>query len=328
MRMVFIGASNFGLRCLQACLDLSCVEVVGIVTAPSKFSISYRPDGVKNVLHADVTELANINSIPLLVIENGMNSPGMLDKVVSWQPDLFLVAGWYHMIPRRWRDLAPAFGLHASLLPDYSGGAPLVWAMINGEAKTGITMFQMNDGVDSGPIAGQKIENILPTDTIATLYSRIEDIGVELLRETLPQYERGVLKLLKQDESKRRTMPQRSPDDGLINWDWDVTKIDRFVRAQTRPYPGAFSTLNGERVHFWRVSINIDTIFPEKHGLVVRDVEGFYAVGCSDGAIIINEASYGQKSYTGDQLAELFGEGGQLLGKSVNQTGRTPLSED
>jgi methionyl-tRNA formyltransferase len=81
-----------------------------------------------------------------------MNEPGLFQTVTSWNPDAFLVAGWYHMIPKIWRNLAPAYGLHASLLPDYSGGAPLVWAMINGETKTGVTLFQMDDGVDSGPI--------------------------------------------------------------------------------------------------------------------------------------------------------------------------------
>ena len=122
------------------------------------------------------------------------------------------------MIPKRWRELAPANGLHASLPPDYSGGAPLVWAMINGESRTGITLFQMDAGVDFGPIVGQKEEQILPSDTIATLYSRIEERGLELLQEVLPQLVHGTLKLKQQDENKRRIMPQRSPEDGLIDW--------------------------------------------------------------------------------------------------------------
>ena len=84
-----------------------------------------------------------------------MRDPALLEKVACWKPEAFLVSGWYHMVPRKWRALAPAYGLHASLLPDYSGGAPLVWAMIKGEEKTGITLFQLGDGVDDGPILGQ-----------------------------------------------------------------------------------------------------------------------------------------------------------------------------
>ena len=82
------------------------------------------------------------------------------------------------MVPKSWREIAPAYGLHASLLPKYGGGAPLVWAIINGEKETGITPFQMDDGVDSGPIAGQIQEPIKTGDTIATLYARIEQSGV------------------------------------------------------------------------------------------------------------------------------------------------------
>ena len=151
--------------------------------------------------------------------------------------------------------MAPAYGLHASLLPDYSGGAPLVWAIINGETKTGISLFQMDDGIDSGPIAGQKEEPNYPDDTVATLYARIEERGVELLRDKMPQLANGTLKLQLQNETKRRIMAQRSPKDGLIDWTQDEKSIDRFVRAQTRPYPGAFTTLETKPLHIWRTQV-------------------------------------------------------------------------
>ena len=174
MRLVFIGSSAFGLKCLQTCLEIPEVNVVGVVTAPKTFGISYRPQGVTNVLYADVVGLATANNVPVAMLERSMADPLLLENVNAWKPDAFLVAGWYHMIPKSWRKLAPAYGLHASLLPDYSGGAPLVWAMINGETKTGLTCFQMDDGVDSGLIAGQRKENTLPDETIAMLYTRIE----------------------------------------------------------------------------------------------------------------------------------------------------------
>jgi len=174
MKLVFIGAGHFGLRCLELVCGLPEVRVTGVVTAPPVFSISYRPTGVTNVLHAGVAGDAEAQGVPVAILQQRMNESGLLESVQTWQPDAFLVVGWYHMIPKAWRALAPAYGLHASLLPDYSGGAPLVWAMINGETKTGITLFQMDDGVDSGPIADQSKEPIHPTDTIATLYPRIE----------------------------------------------------------------------------------------------------------------------------------------------------------
>ena len=316
MNLVFIGASKFGLRCLSACLKIPSLHVVGVITAPQKFSISYRPTGVNNVLFADVASFADEHTIPVRILDRSMNDQSLLDSVTSWKPDVFLVVGWYHMIPKRWRELAPAYGLHASMLPDYSGGAPLVWAMINGESKTGITLFQMDDGVDSGPIAGQKEERIAPDDTIGELYARIEERGLELLSDALPKLACGNLELRSQDEEKRRIVPQRSPEDGMIDWSTSATFIDRFIRAQTKPYPGAFSSLAGKPLHIW--SAEVSTIQAKlMPGVVIRLNDNSYHVACGDKAILIREVSYEQRFYRESQLAQLFGLGGQSLGVSM-----------
>jgi len=251
MKIVFIGASHFGLRCLELVCSLPDWMVTGVVTAPQKFAISYRPAGVTNVLYADLASFASERGLACETIGRSMNAPALLETVKTWKPDVFLVAGWYHMIPKAWRELAPAFGVHASLLPDYSGGAPLVWAMINGELRTGITLFQIDDGVDTGPIVGQAEETIEDRDTIATLYARIEERGLALLRETLPKLADGTAVLRAQSITGRRVMPQRSPEDGWIDWTKDSLFLDRFVRAQTKPYPGAYTMLYGERMTIW-----------------------------------------------------------------------------
>ena len=313
MRLVFIGASGFGLRCLQACLEIPEVKVVGVVTAPETFTISYRPQGVTNVLYANVSGLAEVNNISVVSLERSMADPSMLKTITAWKPNAFLVAGWYHMIPKRWRELAPAYGLHASLLPDYSGGAPLVWAMINGETKTGITLFQMDDGVDSGPIAGQREENILPDDTIATLYARIEQQGLNLLYEILPVIAGGALHLREQDESKRRVMPQRSPEDGCIDWNQDAEAIIRFIRAQTKPYPGAFTTLHGKELHIWTASL-VNSTKDHAIGRVQRIADDIFVVYCNEGAIALTEVSYESKTYIHSELGQLLQEGGQHFG--------------
>jgi len=313
MKIVFIGSSEFGLKCFQTCLEVPQIEVVGVVAAPETFTISYRPQGVTNVLYADVSGLAKANRIPFVRLERSMGDSLLLESVTTWKPDAFLVAGWYHMIPKSWRELAPAYGLHASLLPDYSGGAPLVWAMINGEAKTGITFFQMDDGVDSGPIAGQLEEKILPDDTIATLYARIEQRGLELLREILPTMSTGTLNLIMQDELKRRVMPQRSPQDGWINWNNDAEAVIRFIRAQTKPYPGAYTTLDGKELHIWSATL----ANPTKDlviGQVKRIADDIYVVCCNESAITLTEVSYELKTYSQPELGLLLLEGGQNLG--------------
>ena len=251
MRLVFFGASTFGLRCLATAAALPECEVVGILTAPQQFTISYRPEGVRNVLYADFSDLARRCGAELHVLAGKMTDPDLVALIRRWRPDLILVAGWYHMVPRQIREIAPTAGLHASLLPDYSGGAPLVWAVINGEEKTGITFFCFDEGVDSGPVIDQKAQPIHFDDTVATLLARIEADAVEMLREHLPHIQQSIAQARPQDESKRRIMPQRSPADGLIDWSQPARRIYDFVRAQTRPYPGAFTFLDGEKLTIW-----------------------------------------------------------------------------
>jgi methionyl-tRNA formyltransferase len=316
MNLVFVGSSQFGLRCLQLCLKLPNIAVAGVVTSPQSFSISYRPEGVTNVLHADVATFAQSQRIPARVLKQTMNEQGLFDTVSNWKPDAFLVAGWYHMIPRKWRKLAPAYGLHASLLPDYSGGAPLVWAIINGESKTGITLFQMDDGVDSGPIAGQKEESIFPDDTIATLYSRIQERGLELLQEVLPLLANGTLKLQVQNEAKRRIVPQRNPENGWIDWNQSATAIDRFIRAQTRPYPGAYSSMHGKPLHLWRASVNKTIADSVPSGTVTCVNDNRYLVSCGEGSIELIEVGFDDQIYVRDGLFPLLLKGGQILGES------------
>jgi methionyl-tRNA formyltransferase len=286
MRIVFIGASSFGLRCLKEIISIPKCKVTGIVTNPETFSISYRPEGVKNVLHIDFKPLAQEMGIPIHVMENKMSNPALIEQIESWKPDFILVVGWYHMVPKNIRNIAPTAGLHASLLPDYSGGAPLVWAIINGEKKTGISLFIMDDGVDSGDIIGQVAERIFRSDTIATLYCRIEEKGIWLLKKYLPKIAKGSAAYTLQNENKRRVVPQRSPEDGLIDWNLSAKRIYDFVRAQTKPYPGAFTLIKGKKVSIWKVNPILDLYKQLKPGYFTLKGSKLI-VGCNDGAVSI-----------------------------------------
>lgn len=272
VRIVFVGTTAFGLRILKAVQP----HVVGAVAAPQTFSISYRPGGVTNVRHADIPGHCAESGIPCALLETGMAD--LLPQIRAWKPDPFLVAGWFHMIPKAWREIAPAYGLHASLLPDYAGGAPLVWAMINGEKKTGITLFQLGDGVDDGPIVAQAETDILPDDTIATLYDRIEDLAVGLVGGDILS-----LPHIPQDFSKRRVFPQRGPEDGEIDWSWTAEQVHNFVRAQTKPYPGAFSKIDGKFVRIWDVK-PFRGSYPV--GKITRD-DPYIMVGCGEGSVAL-----------------------------------------
>ncbi len=316
LRVTFIGATHFGLRCLQEVERLPECKVVGIVTAPKQFRISYRPQGVINVLHADFAEYGRQRGIPCLTMREKMNEPGLVDAIRGWNPNLLVVVGWYHMVPKVLREMAPAIGLHASLLPDYCGGAPLVWAMINGETRTGITLFQLGDGVDDGPVLAQAEEPILDEDTIATLYARIEDRGLELLRAELPRLARGEAVAVPQDPARRRVFPQRAPEDGVIDWKWPARRIYDFVRAQTRPYPGAFTRFRGERLTLWRVEPREAASLEAEAGMLIwqpGEESPEATVTCGDRRrVALCEVGWQETMLSGAEFARQVASGGGL----------------
>lgn len=313
MKIAFVGASKFGLKCLNEVFHMNECEIVGSVTVPQKFSISYQPEGVVNVLYADVESYCKEKKIPCLVMTKGMKDPILLDEVKSWQADIFLVVGWYHLIPKSWLDLAPTYGLHASLLPDYSGGAPLVWAIINGEKKTGITLFKFDKGIDNGPIAGQYETYIYDDDTIATLYARIEELGLELIKNYIPIIASGNAILMPQNEKNRRVFRQRSPSDGLIEWQKSADEIYNFIRAQTKPYPGAFTSLNGIFLRVWSASkIDIQDDYKAFVGEVLPHSRKTL-VKTGRGILQLNELNYEGKDMSGEKFREIVREG-QILG--------------
>jgi methionyl-tRNA formyltransferase len=310
MKIAFVGASKFGLKCLNGVFHMDEYEIVGSVTVPKKFSISYQPEGVINVLYADVESYCKEKKIPCLVMTKGMKDPILLDEIKSWQADIFLVVGWYHLIPKSWLYLAPVYGLHASLLPDYSGGAPLVWAIINGEKKTGITLFKFDTGVDDGPIVDQAETEINDDDDIASLYSRIEELGLNLIIKNIPLIAKGETNLKIQKERNRRIFPQRRPEDGLIDWKKSANDLYNFIRAQTRPYPGAFTYFNGKVLRVWRTSIvaplniclesiSIGQIIPNTDKILIKT---------GDGILELLEVSYEDNNIYGKAIRKLLFE--------------------
>jgi methionyl-tRNA formyltransferase len=255
MELLFIGATTFGLKCLKLLSKMESVKVKGIISNDQTFKISYNAKGVTNYLYADFDTFATENNIPFYRLKESMREQGIADFIRSCAPDFCIVAGWYHKIPKEYLNLLKFAGLHASLLPDYSGGAPLVWALINGEKKTGITFFLLDEGVDSGDIIGQKEVEIEEDDNIRTLYEKIELLGLDLLTEYIPKIADGTAVYKRQDHSKRRAFPQRKPEDGLINWDWSTRQIKNFIRAQTKPYPGAYTLIQGKKITIWEADV-------------------------------------------------------------------------
>lgn len=173
MKVVFFGATKFSEEILLHLLQ-NGIAIDLLFTIPKEFSISYCSDKVTNYNYADLNVLAAKYQIRSFEVDSktGHKTSDYFDAIKELKPDILLVLGWYFMVPRKIRELAKygAWGIHASLLPNYAGGAPLVWAIIEGQTKTGVTLFKLADGVDDGDIIAQKEIVIEEHDTIKEVY--------------------------------------------------------------------------------------------------------------------------------------------------------------
>lgn len=304
MKVLFVGASDLGWKCCSAILEAGC-DVVGILTAPRDFRISWSVNPVTNVRHRDFADLAAEHNVPLFRMTGGMSDPALHDWVAALEPTLMVVIGWYHIVPRRLRELARlgCVGVHASLLPEYRGGAPLVWAVIRGEKRSGVSLFYFDSGVDTGDIIAQSAFEIAEDDDIAAVVEKSTIAAVELTREYVPRVLDGTAPRQPQDHSAATVFQQRSPSDGLISWSsLSASAAYNWIRAQTRPYPGAFTYVAGKQLTIWRserTSVRSD-LGP---GAIVFSEGSVFAV-CGDQQLLrIDEATLDERELAGDVIA-------------------------
>lgn len=245
-----MGATKFS-EAILLNLILKHFKIEAIFTIPQEFHISYSKDKLKNYNYVGLRPIAEKYKIPFYEVDAlpGKRIGDYYTTIQEIEPDLILVMGWYYMVPKRIRELAKyeAWGIHASLLPRYAGGAPLVWAIINGEKETGVTLFKLGDGVDDGEIIDQQSFPIEFEDTIKEVYQKATEASKEILVKGLNNIDRT--KLTPQIKSKIECCPQRRPQDGEIDLKKTALEIYNFIRAQSSPYPGAFiKTVDGRKL--------------------------------------------------------------------------------
>jgi len=254
MRIVFFGATELGYQCCEKLLQQG-EAIVGIFTIEQNFNISNSSSPVKNVLFRDFNSLGKQFNIPVITINGNLKSH--LAQLTQLNPDFLLVVGWYYMIPKSMLTLAPkgAAAIHASLLPAYRGNAPLVWAMINGEKETGVSFFYISEGVDEGDIIAQEIFAIEDSDTIKELLNKTSSSAINIVSKYVPLIRKGSAPRIPQFKGITKVYVKRNPEDGLIDWNWDANAIKNFIRAQTKPYPGAYTFINNKKVIIWDADI-------------------------------------------------------------------------
>lgn len=248
-RIAFIGCVAEGRRSLEALLAQG-EHVTAIFTL--------NPSAAATVCGAvGWRDLAAHHGIPLLEVAS-MKDPQAVRALRALRPDLVFCVGWTQLLPPAVLAIPPlgVIGFHASLLPLYRGRAPVNWALIHGETRTGNTMLALDDGVDTGDIIAQRDFPITAEDTCGTLYDKVARSEVEMIAEVMPLIRAGQMPRRPQDSRLATLMPRRRPEDGAIDWRRGTAELDRWVRALTHPYPGAFTSLNGSRVWVWKAAVS------------------------------------------------------------------------
>jgi methionyl-tRNA formyltransferase len=233
-------------------------------------------------------------------------------------PDLILVWSYSMILP------APVLGvprggcvnLHGGLLPHYRGGHVMQWAIINGEAETGVTLHYMDEGVDTGPVVAEHRFRIEPEDDAASIRLKLRDAGVRLIGEWLPRLLAGTAPRVPQDETCARYYRLRTAEDGLIDWSAPSAEINNLVRALVSPWPGAFTFRGGQRIIVRRASqatpANGGRLAP---GTVCAVEDEGVCVATGDGEIIIREAEVGGRVTGGREMKALGFRVGEVLGR-------------
>ena len=325
MKIVFMGTPDLAAEVLETMMKNGC-EVTLAVTQPD------RPKGRgKSVIKTPVHECADRWGIPVFSPVR-VKRPEAVERLREEAPDLIVVAAFGQILSKEILDL-PRLGcvnVHASLLPAYRGAAPIQWAVINGEEKSGVTIMQMDEGLDTGDILLQEEIPLAADETGESLYNKMARLGGELLMKALPMIEQGTITPIKQDEAASSYAPMLRKEMGSIDWTMPAVKIERLVRG-LNSWPGAYTFMNGKMLKIWRAEVcgagvcggaasaagepsDVPAAGAEPGTVVGTDKKKIY-VSCGEGVLALTEVQYEGKKRMNTQ-AFLLGakvEPGQKL---------------
>src|SRR5262245_6362085 len=282
MRTVWVSFDTIGRDCLEAAA-VSGAEIVGVVTLPG-------PIDPNRSGHCSFDDIAARCDAARCVMRD-VNSTKPVNEIRKLEPELIFVVGWSQLVHDAFIAIARegVFGMHPTLLPRHRGRAPIPWAILTGLARTGVTLFEIVDATaDSGAIVGQVVVDIAPDETATTLFAGLADAHVELTREFVPQLIARTAPRIAQDPTRASSWPKRVPADGIIDWETRAPYLDDWVRAQTRPYPGAFTYLGEEKVIVWGAR-HVELAEEAPAGTIVDVQDERPVVACGEGGLLLEE---------------------------------------
>ncbi|KWW10869.1 MULTISPECIES: methionyl-tRNA formyltransferase [Peribacillus] len=282
-KIIFMGTPDFSVPVLKRIIDEG-FDVIAVVTQPD------RPVGRKKVLTPPPVKVeAEKQGIPVYQPEK-IREKAELEKIIALGADLVVTAAFGQILPNELLE-APKYGcinVHASLLPELRGGAPIHYSILQGKEKTGITIMYMAEKLDAGDILTQAEVAIAEEDNVGTLHDKLSKVGSDLLAETLPKLINGELKATKQDEGKATFAPNIKRSEEKIDWSKTGGNIYNHVRG-LNPWPVAYTTLNGSVLKIWKAG-KLEYGSQEAPGTILEVQNDGFIVSTGNGtAILVTE---------------------------------------
>ena len=291
-RIVFMGTPEFAVPVLKKLIETQ--RVVGVVTQPD------RPAGRGRRLQPPpIKETAEAADIPVYQ-PRSLRSEEAADPIRAWEPEMIVVAAFGQILRPHVLELPPkgCLNVHASLLPRWRGASPIHYAILAGDKETGISLMQMDVGLDTGPVYVQEAVPIRPDETAASLHDRLAQLGADMIGRHLERILSGELTAVPQDDSGSTYARMIKKEEGQIDWQRPAAEIDRLIRAMT-PWPGAFTTWEG-------------------HNLKVLSARPLEGSGSGAAGLVVAQ---------GDGAAVLTGNG-KLIFERVQLAGKTATAMD
>lgn len=284
MKIVFMGTPDFAVPTLEA-LIRGGHEVLAVVTQPDK------PKGRgKAVLMTPVKEKALAYQIPVYQPVRIKKDEEFFEVLKQLNPEAIVVTAFGQILPERILTLPRygCFNVHASLLPKYRGAAPIQWAVINGDKESGVTIMQMDVGMDTGDMLEKLVVTLDPKETGGSLFERLSLAGGELILSALKKAEEGTLMPVKQPEEEATYAGMLHKELGCVDWSRDAAALERLIRG-LNPWPSAYTSFEGKTLKLWDADVFAQDEYAAVPGTVVKVTKDSFLVQTGCGCLKINE---------------------------------------
>jgi len=311
LNVVFLGTPEFAVPTLEKIIAAGH-HVQEVITQPD------RPKGRKQEMIPSPVKAAALRHGITVYQPERIRRAESVEHLKSLAPDVMVIVGYGQIIPQSIIDIAPLgiINVHASLLPELRGAAPIQWAVVRGYRSTGVTTMRIDAGLDTGDVIDRWETEIGPDETAPELSVRLAEAGATILVQTLSKLRDGIATPVPQDSALATLAPILKKEDGRIDWRLPAQQIHNLIRG-FQPWPGAHTVFRGQSLHLWRSRLAVEKVWPNRvhlaPGAIVQE-QGVFAVGGDGAALELLEVQLeGRKR----MAAEVFANGHRLTQNDV-----------